>query len=312
MSQHDASASAPSVLTIAGVRFSLSGQFDAAAFPPPFGTFQQPETPADLHCRVACDGPDEALVAAPPVVDEPWSFAVRDGVCDVVRRNQEGESLWRIAGPCAFEHATVTWNPLRFASFYESYEHAWGTGLGLSLLMLRLRAHGGLILHGNAAAMDGQGILCVGVSGTGKSTLARLLDAAGAPVLTDERPVLRQWPEPGTGQAPGAAFRVYGSPWPSSAGFARNAWAPLRRIYFLEHGAADRITPLPPHAAVSRLIHVMTIPWQDPVLLDPCLATVDALLHAVPCAVLSFRPTPAVVDVIRTDLHRPAAGGMRT
>jgi hypothetical protein len=53
------------------------------------------------------------------------------------------------------------------------------------------------------------------------------------------------------------------------------------------------------------MIHVATIPWQDPVLLDPCLTTVDALLRSVPCAVLAFRPTPAIVDIIRADLHRP-------
>jgi hypothetical protein len=99
-----------------------------------------------------------------------------------------------------------------------------------------------------------------------------------------------------------AAFRVYGSPWPSSGGFACNAFAPLRKIYFLEHGAADRLTPLTPREAFNRLIHVATIPWQDPALFDPCLATVEALLQSIPCAVLTFRPTPEVVDVIRKDL----------
>ena len=296
-------------ITIAGVRFTLSATIEAAAFPPPFQDFRHTAAIADLNCEVSCIGPDDALASQPMAPDKPWSFTVREGVCELVRRSREGESLWRIAGPLAFDRATVTWNSRRFADFYGSYEHAWGTGLGLSLLVLRLRAQRGLVLHGTAAEVDGQGILCVGVSGTGKSTLARLLDAAGATVLTDERPVLRQWPAPASGAAPSAAFRVYGSPWPSSAGFARDAWAPLRRIYFLEHGATDRLTPLPPRDAVSRLIHVATIPWQDPVLLDPCLATIEALLGALPCAVLAFRPTPACVDLIRADLRRLAEEG---
>jgi hypothetical protein len=308
MSQHDANATDRRALTIAGVRFALSGLTDATAFPSAFQVFRQGAATADLDCEVSCHGPANALLSEPPAPDKPWSFTVREGRCELVRRGAEGEALWRITGPLPFERATVAWNPLRFAGFYGSYERAWGTGLGLSLLVLRLRAEGGLVLHGTAAEIDGQGLLCVGVSGTGKSTLARLLDAAGATVLTDERPVLRQWPAPAAGTAPSAAFRVYGSPWPSSAGFARNAWAPLKRIYFVEHGATDRITSLPPRSAVSRLIHVATIPWQDPALLDPCLATVDALLRALPCAVLSFRPTPAVVDLIRADLRRPAGG----
>ena len=307
MSQDDVNVTGHCVLTIAGVRFALSGVTDATAFPPAFQAFR-PAATVDLDCVVSCPGPDDALVSEPPARDKPWSFTVREGICELVRRSQEGEALWRIAAPLAFERATVTWNPLRFAWFYGSYERAWGSGLGLSLLVLRLREQGGLVLHGAAAEVEGQGILCVGVSGTGKSTLARLLEAAGATVLTDERPVLRQWPAPAAGRVPFAAFRVYGSPWPSSAGFAREAWAPLRRIYFIEHGETDRMTPLSPRDAVSRLIHVATIPWQDPILLDPCLATVDALLSALPCAVLSFRPTPAVVDLIRADLRRPAGG----
>jgi len=308
MSQHEANTIDRQGLTIAGVHFALSGAIgvDDTAFPPAYQTFLRDAPTADLACSVFCAGADDALASAPPAPSKPWSFTVREDSCEVVRRNQAGETLWRIAGPLAFEKATVTWNPLRFLDFYTSYESAWSTGLGLSLLVLRLRAQGGVVLHGMAAEMDGQGILCVGISGTGKSTLARLLDAAGAVVLTDERPVLRQWPTPVAGAAPSVAFRVYGSPWPSSAGFAKNSWAPLRRIYFLEHGDTDRLTPLAPSAAVGRLIHVTTIPWQDPALLDSCLATIDTLLCSIPCAVLSFRPTPAVVDAIRADLHRPA------
>jgi hypothetical protein len=308
MTEPYASANDPLSLTFAGVRFALSGAIDATAFRPAFQAFWQGTAEADLDCAVVCLGPDDALLSEPMVPDQPWSFTVRGITCELVRRNEEGEALWRIAGPLSFECATVSWNPLRFPGVYGSYERAWGEGLGLSLLVLRLRAHGGLVFHGTAAEVDGQGILCVGVSGTGKSTLSRLLDAAGGTVLTDERPVLRQWPPPAAGVTPCAAFRLYGSPWPSSAGFARDAWAPLRRVYFLEHGETDRLTPLTPRSAVSRLIHVTTIPWQNPAFFDPCLATIDALLGAVPCAVLSFRPTPAVVDLIRADLHQPAGG----
>ncbi|MFO7535675.1 MAG: hypothetical protein R6X19_08350 [Kiritimatiellia bacterium] len=306
MPPNNANALSPCGLTIAGVRFALSGSIDPAAFSPAFLPFQHSATAADLDCAVFSAGPDDSLAAQAPEPDKPWTFTVREGVCDLVRRNREGEGLWRIAGPLAFDRATVTWNPLGFAAHYGSYEQAWNTGLGLSLLVLRLRAQGGLVLHGAAAELDGQGILCVGVSGRGKSTISRLLGAAGATVLTDERPVLRQWPAPAAGAVPSTAFRLYGSPWPSSAGFVRDGWAPLRRIYFLEHGPTDRLTPLPPPAAVSRLIHVATIPWQDPALLDPCLATFDTLLRAVPCAVLAFRPTASVVDLIRADLCRPA------
>lgn len=292
------------VLTIADVCLALSGLVETAALPPVFQAFTQMTATADLDCAVVADGPDQSLVSAPLRPLEPWSFQVRDGACELVRRDSDGASLWRIAAPLAFDRATVSWHPDLFCAMYGRYELALAKGLGLSLLVFRLRAHGGLALHGTAAALGGRGILCLGVSGAGKSTLARLLDASGATVLTDERPIVRQWPPPGDREAvpSTAAFRVHGSPWPSSAGFARNAWAPLQRIFFLEHGTTDSLTPLTPREAFNRLIHVSTIPWQDPALFDPCLETVEALLRSVPCAVLAFRPTSEAVELIRKDL----------
>jgi|GEM_PF-1648135 len=305
MHKHDDKTSGSVDLTIAGVRFISLASTDVPAYRPSFRSFIDVPFSSDLTCEVSVLGSDDSLIAEPLAPSKPWVFTVCNNVCEVLRRNQEGEVLWKFSGALSFERTSVTWNPLRFGDFFGSYEQAWSTGLGLSLLVLRLREHGGLVLHGTAANVDGDGILCVGISGKGKSTIARLLDTAGATVLTDERPVLRQWPTPATSTVPSEAFRIYGSPWPSSAGFARNAWAPLRRIYFIEHGDTDQITPLLPRDAVNRLIHVATIPWQDPVLLDPYLATVNVLLQTIPCAVLSFRPTAAVVNVIRADLRRP-------
>jgi len=293
------------ILTIAQVRFILTGLGNPDLFPASFQSFWRKDAPADLACRVLAMGPDHDLEQEAPVPDQPWSFVLADGRCTLTRRDQAGRALWRIFTQTAFEDATLVWHPRYFESVYGSYERSWATGLGLSLLIFRLLRHRGLVFHGNAAEIDGQGILCLGVSGSGKSTLARLLDAAGGRVLTDERPVLRraQKSEHATGSAD---FHVYGSPWPSSAGMAQNTSASLARIYFLEHGAENRLTPLAPREAFNRLIHVTTIPWQDPALFDPCLATVEALLRHVPCAVLAFRPTPAVIDLIREDLQHHA------
>ena len=284
-------------LVIAGVRFMWSGPcpVDRAALAPAFAPFLQPAA-SDLACTVTALGPAPSLDRQPPAPDSPWSFSVRGDRMELVRRDREGQILWHAAAPLTYEDAALSWSAGRFAAAYGSYEQAWSRGLGLTQLVFRLRNHGGLVLHGTAAEWDGRGVLCVGVSGSGKSTLARLLDGAGFSVLTDERPVIRLEP-------PSAAFRVHGSPWPSSAGFARRAAAPLRRIYFLEHGATDCLTPLTPREAFNRLIHVATIPWQDPRLFDPCLATVEALLQAVPAAVLAFRPMPAAAELLRQELE---------
>ena len=316
MPRSSASAVASDGFTVADVRFLLTGPAaaDPDAFPPSFREFRRHAPGADLTCRVSALGPDPSLDALPSVPESPWLFTVRGDTCQLLRRDAAGRVLWRIVAPLAFDEAAVAWHPELFPAVYRRYEQAWGASLGLTLLVFRLRACGGLALHGAAADLDGRGVIGVGVSGSGKSTFARLLHASGASVLTDERPILRQWPPPPAVAAetpPDAAgapmFRVHGSPWPSSAGFARPAWAPLRRLYFLEHAAATRLTPLEPQEAFQRLLHVATIPWHDPALFDPCLATVEALLAAVPCAVLGFRPDAGAVEAVRADLDRKGA-----
>lgn len=289
-------------LTIAHTRFVLTGQLDADAFDASFKPFLDVDSPFDSDCEITNCGADEAVSALPMLPDEPWSFRMKDGQCDIQRRNEAGQTIWHVSAPSSFEQATVAWNPSLFAKYYDSYEKAWETGLGLSFVILRLRACGGLVFHGSASVLEGQGILCVGVSGQGKSTISRLLDAEGATVLTDEHPVLRLSSPEASATAP--EFRIHGSPWPSSGGFACNESAPLSRIYFLEHGADNQITRLSAKEAFTRLIHVAIIPWQDAGLFDPCLATVDALLASVPTAVLSFRPDESVVGAIRQDLER--------
>lgn len=305
-----ASTATSCVLSIAGVRFVLSNlSANSNAWPESFHDFICATDATDLACAVCYLGPDEDLAAEASAPDAPWQFRAQNGGWELTRRAADGVALWRIRAPRGFDRADIVWHPQRFPAVYGNPVSSWTTGLGLSLLVFCLRARGGLVLHGSAAMLDGQGILCVGVSGVGKSTMARLLHAAGATVLTDERPAIRQWPPPtGTPEtAEGARahavdFRVHGTPWPSSAGFASNTCAPLRRIYFLEHGTADRLTALTPREAFHRLVHVTTIPWQDAALFDPCLKTLETLLQSVPCATLAFRPTPEAVDLIRKDL----------
>jgi hypothetical protein len=59
------------------------------------------------------------------------------------------------------------------------------------ILMLR----GDCILHGSAVEVDGRGLLIIGKSGTGKSTLAALLSSAGCQLLSDD--VVRLIPREG-------------------------------------------------------------------------------------------------------------------
>lgn len=296
-------------LTIANTRFTLTGELSVDKLDASFTPFLDVDSMFDQECEIINQGPSKEIADLPLLADEPWSFRVKDGQCDIRRRNKAGETLWKILAPVDFGQVSVAWNPDLFMDYYGSYEKAWATGLGFAFLILRLRELGGLVFHGSASVVDGQGILCVGVSGAGKSTISTLLDAGGATVLTDERPVLRRESLSSGSWTAASEFNIHGSPWPSSAGFATNERAPLKRIYFLEHGPENQLMQLSSGEAFTRLIHVSLIPWQDPALFDPCLETVDALLASVPASVLSFRPDEAVVDVIRQDLVTDRVAG---
>jgi hypothetical protein len=292
----------PVVQTIAGVRLIAEG-LQASQLPDSFSAFRQ-LADADLDCHVVCRGADPALDRLPAAPDRPWSFEVHDARCEVLRRNRAGECLWRLAAPLDFERVECSWSPRRFLAHYGSYERCWARALALVLLACRLRAAGGLVFHGMAADLDGHGLLCAGPSGRGKSTLARLLAGAGHPVLSDERPVVRLGRATRTAGAGPA--RVHGSPWHSSGGFAATGHVPLRCLAFIEHGEEDRLTPLAPRQALARLLDVAIIPWQNPLLFDPCIATLENLLASVPTAVLAFRPGAPVVDLLRRRV--PALG----
>jgi hypothetical protein len=283
---------------IAGVAFTVvpAASGETQDLGPAFEEFLAPRTATDPEaCRVTIALAPPPTRAVAPREPTPWGFSVRDGRVHLGRWTPDGKAVWWAESTPAFDEVALFVNPDEAPAVYGSCNRAWQAGVGLSMLVFRLLPRGGLVFHGCAAELPGSGagVLCAGESGRGKSTLARLLHEAGAVVLTDERPAARRRPDGG--------FDLFGTPWPSAAGFARNRACRLRRIYFLEHGEADAIERLPASAALRRLLRVAAIPWQDAHFFDPGLATAEALLASVPFARLRFRPTPAVVDAIRRD-----------
>lgn len=204
--------------------------------------------------------------------------------------------VWRLRSSESFEEVALDWNPQAFDPLHPSLGQALGGSLGRAMVIFSLARRGGLIFHSTAAVLAGEGVIFAGPSGRGKSTLAKLLDAAGVPVLTDEWPIVRLL----TAADEPERFRVYGSPWPSSGGFARNDSAPLRRLYFLEHGPENRIEPVSRKEALRRFMLSARVPWHFPTFLDPMLATIESFLAEIPCAVLYFKPTAEVVDFLLT------------
>ena len=161
------------------------------------------------------------------------------------------------------------------------------------LLMMNLLAHGrGVEVHAcGLEDTDGQGFLFLGHSGAGKTTTARLWQKAeGVQVLSDDRIILRS--------RAGKTW-MYGTPWHGDAKLALPARTPLRRIFFLRHGAANEIVPLGRAEALARFLACSFVPFYSRSGLDFALAFFEQLIDSLPCAELRFVPEERAIELAR-------------
>ena len=167
----------------------------------------------------------------------------------------------------------------------------------LTAFSFALAARGsGLIAHSCAfVAPNGTGVLCPGVSGTGKTTLARLLlQEPGVRVLTDDRAIVRR-------DATGVS--VWGSPWPGAARVASADGAPLSTVVFIRHGAGCGARELSPRDAFRQIVNTLSMPLWEPARCGSALEIVDAIVTGARLVEIAFPPTPAgarwVLDVLQ-------------
>jgi hypothetical protein len=166
--------------------------------------------------------------------------------------------------------------------------------LDLLLVASFLARQGGMLLHATAIRDDGQGFVFSGPSGAGKSTLAGLWRVDGrAQVLNHDLVALRRGPDGG--------LAVYGTPWwTEDPALCSPLGAPLRAIYFIEHGTSNRITPLRgSEAAVSLVAQSYTLAHCDAGLAADLLDLCVQVAETVPIYRLEFRPDAEVLALIR-------------
>ncbi len=282
---------------IAGIRFDFVGvgaeEFSANFLPFLYSGAADDAAASGARCVVTVSGPDGALRGLKS--GKAWSFENRAGCAVLHGANPAGDVLWRMSGRFPFEELAFAWNPDTFFSTYSSACHGPYGIIVILALVLRLLDLKGIVLHCSAAVVNGAGIICTGRSGRGKSTISTLLRREGVDVLTDERAVIRV----GQGE-----LRVYGTPWPSSGMCVLNRSAPLRKLYFLEHGAVNALQPLAAGETLKRLLDVVMVPWMHSDFFDPLIDVLERIVAGVPACVLRFVPDRDVVGFIRNDLNR--------
>lgn len=203
-------------------------------------------------------------------------------------------------GVLSDDHTQARMYHAREAVFRKGDLHSLSLFTTDQIILARLLAdRQGCYLHSAGAILDGQGLLFVGHSEAGKSTISKMLQGL-MEVLCDDRNIVRRWPE---------EWRVYGTwshgEWPVvSASFA-----PLRAIMFLEQASENRLTPLDGDREgeiVPRLLACLITPFVTADWWDKSLTLVEQMAREVPYYTLRFDKSGGVVAVLE-DLCREQA-----
>lgn len=154
---------------------------------------------------------------------------------------------------------------------------------------LLLARQGGFLLHASSAIRNGRAFLFSGISGAGKTTMARLAPADAA-LLTDEISyVIRR---------KGAYFAV-GTPFYGElARPGENREAPIEGVYLLAKGPKNTVEPIPGPDAVRGLMSNILFFARDPHFVKSVFDSAFDFAGQVPVRRLTFAPDSSVWELI--------------
>jgi hypothetical protein len=153
---------------------------------------------------------------------------------------------------------------------------------------LALLEHGGLLVHAASLARNARAWVFSGPSGSGKTTLTRLSPAAA--LLSDEISIVR---------LRDGRLRCHGSPfWGELGKPGANTEVDVAAIHFLRHAERHTAAPLAARQALRTLLSNVLFFAAEPGLVRRVLDVAAAVVAAVPCFALGFRPAPDVWEVI--------------
>ncbi|MCL4472973.1 MAG: hypothetical protein M1539_04620 [Actinobacteria bacterium] len=158
----------------------------------------------------------------------------------------------------------------------------------------RLAFGHGVEVHASGISDSGRGVLFLGVSGSGKSTISRLWDEEeGVLVLSDDRIIITRKTD---------GYWIHGTPWHGDAGLADPSGVKLEAIYFINHAPANSAAPLGAGQAASQLL-ARSFPtfWHKEGMQFTAGFTVE-IAQNVPAYQLSFTPDRSAVEYVRKQL----------
>ena len=150
---------------------------------------------------------------------------------------------------------------------------------------------GAIAIHSSVAVKSDEGILCLGESGTGKSTHTRLWreNIEGAKLLNDDSPIIRM--------IDGKCI-VYGSPWSGKTNCYVNKCVPVRALIRLSQAPHNKIRRLPALAAIGAILPSCPPAFAyDSALQDHICNTVSGIISCTPIYHLECLPNAAAAEL---------------
>ncbi len=136
---------------------------------------------------------------------------------------------------------------------------------------------------------QGRGHLFAGVSGAGKTTMARLWGEEAREVVSDDRVIVREHD---------GGIRMFGTPWHGEAELSSPSSAPLAGVYLLVQAPEAEVRRLGAAEAVARLFGCTFPLFADHAAIDFTLGFLERLTTAIPVRELRFARERGVVGLV--------------
>lgn len=164
-------------------------------------------------------------------------------------------------------------------------------GPTVELLMMNYLAQGrGVIIHGCGIKQDDRGLLFVGESGAGKTTIARIWSQeSDVEVLSDDRTIVRKKDD---------HFVMYGTPWHGEGKFGSPGSVKLDQMFFINHAGENSILESNKAHSVTQLLQCSFPTFWDAAGMEYSMDVFSDLAATIPCWMLSFKPDGSIIEFI--------------
>jgi hypothetical protein len=251
-----------------------------------------------LAIRLRCDDPDFVRLIEERYAgfvnyscDASFDFEIELAPPGTLSRDEDVRVSWE-SGSWLMERGDfrAEWNPSTARGRIQQTINPYSLDSVLRIVhTLLLAQEGGFLLHASSAIRNGRAFLFSGVSGAGKTTMARLAPPDAA-LLTDEISYVTR--EKGQYLAMGTPF--FGE----LARVGENLQAPIEALYLLAKGPENKIEPITGADAVRGLLGNILFFARDPKFVKLVFDTAFDFAARIPVRRLTFVPDTSVWELI--------------